>query len=117
MSALIPFGGATYRQLSSTERRVARRAVGTATLTSEFRLNQAGLGWALATSLVAGFIALALGLFGVYLAFQTDVRAVGILLVTAIDVAMTIRFFKRYRAFRQLVDDSGHRPGETHQST
>jgi hypothetical protein len=117
MSALIPYGGTTYRQLSSTERRVARRAAGTATLTPEFRLNQAGLEWLLATSLVTGFATLALGLFGVYLAFQTNVRAVPILLITAIDVAMTIRFFMQYRAFRHLVADSGHRPGETHQST
>ena len=117
MSALIPFGGAAYRQLSSTERRVARRAVGKATPTLEFRLNQAGLGWALATSLVAGCVALALGLFGAYLAFQTDVHAVPILLVTTAEVAMTIRFFMRYMTFRHLVADSEHRPGETHHST
>lgn len=87
---------------------MARRAAGTATLASDFRLNQAGLEWALATSLVTGFTTLALGLFGVLLAFQTNVRAVPILLVTAIDVAMTIRFIMRYVVFRDLLADPGH---------
>lgn len=106
MRALVPFGGATYRRLSPTERREAHQALTKAAPTPDPRLNRAAREWGLATSRAAGLVTVLVGLWGVYLALHFDIRAVSILAVTVVDVFSTTNLVKRYRTFCQLVGDA-----------
>lgn len=108
---IITYGGNAYRRCSSADRRLARRAAGHGTPSDSDRINEAAAGWAAATATTTSLIAAVLVGFGVYLVVARDPRAIAILLVSVIEVALAVRHAHRYRVFRQLLDSGSRRIG------
>lgn len=92
-----------YRRCSSAERLMARRAMAQSELSESKVINEAALEWAALTiSATLGVAAVVMG-FVVGNAIAGDERAIPLLVVGVLTIAMAGRTFRRYAEFRRLL--------------